>query len=125
MQDGATRYRLPETIRQYSQEQLERAGETGPFYLRHAQWCLTLVAGAGEGLRGAKQAAWLEQLEREHDNLRAALSRASDPALQLQLASALSYFWSRRGYLSEGRRWLAMALGNAQSLPPTPTHAKA
>ncbi len=124
-QDGATRYRLLETIRQYSQEQLERAGETGPFYLRHAQWCLKLVAGAEQGLRGAQQAAWFEQLESEHDNLRAGLSRASDPAMQLQLASALFFFWSRRGYLSEGRRWLAMALGNAQSLEPSSTHAKA
>jgi len=124
-QVGTLRYRLLETIRQYSQEQLERAGETGPFYLRHAQWCLKLVAGAEQGLRGAEQAAWFEQLEREHDNLRAGLSRASDPAMQLQLASALFYFWSRRGYLSEGRRWLTLALGNAQSLHPTPTHAKA
>jgi predicted ATPase/DNA-binding CsgD family transcriptional regulator len=119
------RYRLLETIRQYSQEQLERAGETIPFYLRHTQWCLTLVAGAEEGLRGAEQAAWFEQLEREHDNLRMGFSRASDPAMQLQLASALFYFWSRRGYLSEGRRWLTLALGNAQSLHPTPAHAKA
>jgi predicted ATPase/DNA-binding CsgD family transcriptional regulator len=124
-QVGTLRYRLLETIRQYSQEHLERAGETGPFYLRQAQWCLKLVAGAEEGLRGAEQAAWFEQLEREHDNLRAGLSRASDPAMQLQLASALFYFWSRRGYLSEGRRWLTLALGNAQSLHPTPTHAKA
>jgi DNA-binding CsgD family transcriptional regulator len=124
-QVGVRRYRLLEMIRQYSQEQLERAGETGPFYLRHAQWCLTLVSRAEEGLRGAEQAAWFEQLEREHDNLRAGLSRASDPAMQLQLASALFYFWSRRGYLSEGRRWLTLALGNAQSLHPTPAHAKA
>jgi predicted ATPase/DNA-binding CsgD family transcriptional regulator len=122
---GTLRYRLLETIRQYSHEQLERAGEAVPFELRLAQWCLKLVAGAEEGLRGAEQAAWFEQLEREHDNLRAGISCASDPAMQLQLASALFYFWSRRGYLSEGRRWLTLALGNAQSLHPTPTHAKA
>jgi predicted ATPase/DNA-binding SARP family transcriptional activator len=123
--EGGTRYRLLETIRQYSQEQLERAGETGPFYLRQVQWCLKLVAGAEAGLRGAEQVAWFEQLETEHDNLRAGLSRATEPAMQLQLVTALFYFWSRRGYLSEGRRWLAMALGNAESLKPTPTHAKA
>jgi predicted ATPase/DNA-binding CsgD family transcriptional regulator len=124
-QVGTRRYRLLEAIRQYSQEQLDRAGETGPFSVRHAQWCLNLVAGAEEGLRGAQQAAWFEQLESEHDNLRAGLSRASDPALQLQLATVLFYFWGRRGFLSEGRRWLTLALGNAQSLHPTPTHAKA
>jgi predicted ATPase/transcriptional regulator with XRE-family HTH domain len=124
-QVGVRRYRLLETIRQYSQEQLEQAEETGPFYPLHAQWCLNLVAGAEEGLRGAQQAAWFEQLESEHDNLRAGLSRASDPVMQLQLATALFYFWSRRGYLSEGRRWLTLALSNAQSLHPTPTHAKA
>jgi non-specific serine/threonine protein kinase len=84
-----------------------------------------LVAGAEQGLRGSEQAAWFEQLEREHDNLRAGLSRVSDPDMQLQLATALFYFWSRRGYLSEGRRWLTLALGNAQSLHPAPMHAKA
>jgi predicted ATPase/DNA-binding CsgD family transcriptional regulator len=125
LHSGTQRYRLLETIRQYSHEQLERAEETAPFGLRHAQWCLTLVAGAEEGLRGAEQAAWFEQLEREHDNVRVGLARASDPAMQLQLASALFYFWSRRGYLSEGRRWLTLALHNAQSLHPTPAHAKA
>jgi predicted ATPase/DNA-binding CsgD family transcriptional regulator len=124
-QVGTLRYRLLETIRQYSQEQLERAGEADLFYLRLAQWCLKLVAGAEAGLRGAQQAAWFEQLEREHDNVRAGISCASDPAMQLQLVSALFYFWSRRGYLSEGRRWLTLALGNAQSLHPIPTHAKA
>ena len=124
-QVGTPRYRLLETIRQYSQEQLERAGETSPFELRHAQWCLNLVARAEAGLRGAQQATWFEQIESEHDNLRVGLSRASAPAMQLQLATALFYFWSRRGYLSEGRRWLTLALGNAQSLQPTSTYAKA
>jgi predicted ATPase/DNA-binding SARP family transcriptional activator len=71
--EGA-RYRLLETIRQYSREQLLEAGEAAAVQERHCDWCLALAEQAEPELFRAEQKAWLERLEREHDNLRAALA---------------------------------------------------
>ena len=62
---------------------------------------------------------WLDRLQAEHDNLRAALawSIAHDPEMALRLAGALWRFWSQRGYWSEGRRWLEQALTAAPDAP--------
>jgi non-specific serine/threonine protein kinase len=64
-------------------------------------------------LRGRDQIAWLRRLDAEHNNLRAALSRAGelgDSELGARLCSALTHFWQSRGYLAEGRAWIAAVL---------------
>lgn len=120
--DGETRYRLLETIRQYAREKLrqEHGGEERALKDRHRDWFLQLAGTAGEALAGATQAEWLNRLEEEHDNLRAALAWSIEAATALRepeqttaglrLGAALWRFWLTRGYLAEGRQRLAALL---------------
>ena len=71
---GGVRYGLLEPIRQYAQEKLEEAGDADEIRRRHASFFLALAEEAEPKLRGAEDTEWLERLETEHDNLRAALS---------------------------------------------------
>jgi predicted ATPase/DNA-binding SARP family transcriptional activator/DNA-binding CsgD family transcriptional regulator len=111
--DSAPRYRMLEVVRQYANEKLEAGGEADEVRRRHAVWFLGLAEEAESGLTGARQGEWIEMLEAEYDNLRAALSWSLDrqeAGLGLRLAAALRWFWYARGYLSEGRRWLEGSL---------------
>ena len=110
---GEVRYGLLETVRQYGQERLATAGQAETVRDRHLANFLALTEEAAPQLVGADQAAWLDQLEAEHDNLRAALSWAHERGASeagLRLAAAAWRFWWTRGYLGEGRRWLEGAL---------------
>jgi predicted ATPase/class 3 adenylate cyclase/Tfp pilus assembly protein PilF len=105
------RYRQLESIRQYARDRLLESGEAGDTLRRHRDWYMALVAQAEPTFfRGAESAEWLGRLEREHDNLRAALQWSLDePDEQragLRLAAGLWRFWEIRGHLSEGRGWL-------------------
>jgi tetratricopeptide (TPR) repeat protein len=71
---GERRYRLLQTIRQYGRERLEEAGDAAAVHVRHCNWFLSLAERAEPELWGPRQVEWLERLEREHDNLRAALA---------------------------------------------------
>jgi predicted ATPase/DNA-binding SARP family transcriptional activator/DNA-binding CsgD family transcriptional regulator len=123
-----TRFKILEPVRQYARERLEESGEADAIQRRHAAWFLALAAQAESGLR--EQGAWLERLETEHDNLRAALQWSLDPeaaaepeeraGLGLRLAAALAQgrFWSAYG-LSEGLGWLERGLARSSSSPPS------
>lgn len=107
------RYRVLESIRQYGAAKLTEAGEEQAFRERHASWYARLAEQAEPELTGVQQAAWLERLEVEHANLRAAFAWSltcghRDQAVRL--AAALPMFWWVRGHLSEGRDWLDQAL---------------
>ena len=123
---GAVRYRLLEPVRQYAQERLEESEEVEAIQRGHAEFFLALAEEAEPEVEGPQQAAWLERLEAEHDNLRAALSwsleRGEEAELGLRVAGALGQFWFLRGYLGEGRRWLEEALAKAS---PASTAARA
>jgi tetratricopeptide (TPR) repeat protein len=115
-----------ETIRAYALEQLLASDQRAATYRRHLLLFLALVEAAEPEIQGPDQAAWLDQLAREHDNLRAALQWALDnqeTEAALRLAAALGEFWWPRGYVKEGRRWLAKALG--QGAAPSAAYAKA
>ena len=107
------RFTMLETIREYAAEMLASHGEADEIGRRHAETFLGFAQRAAPELSGPAQRRWLDRLEREHDNLRAALDWATDhpePALAARLAFALWRFWQKRGYLNEARARLeAMA----------------
>ena len=127
--DGEPRFTMLETIREYGLECLKERGETETLRRRHANFFLALAEGAEPELTGSRQVELLEQLETEHDNLRAALQwmeAGGEIELGLRLAGALWRFWDVHGYLSEGRKWLEGFLGRAQSSSiPASVRAKA
>ncbi|HMA35913.1 MAG TPA: LuxR C-terminal-related transcriptional regulator, partial [Chloroflexia bacterium] len=113
---AAPRFGMLETIREYGLEQLAASGEEPSIRRAHAAYYQALATEAVAHLAGVEQAAWLARLDLDHDNLRATLRWALDAGettLALQMAGALGRFWLARGYLGEGRRWLAAALAAA------------
>jgi predicted ATPase/class 3 adenylate cyclase len=103
-QDG--RFAMLETIREFAAEMLAAGGESETIGDRHAAAMLALAQEAAPELSGSDQRTWLERLEREHDNMRAALDWSisrPDPPLGARLAFALWRFWQKRGYLTEAR----------------------
>ncbi|MBI1743232.1 tetratricopeptide repeat protein [Candidatus Acetothermia bacterium] len=106
---GEARYTLLQTIRQYSLGKLLEAGEADVLRNRHRDWFLSLAEKAEPQLRGTDQQRWLNLLEKEHENLRAALgwSKSTESYDQgIKLAGALWFYWDIRGYFREGRSWL-------------------
>ena len=108
-----------ETIREFGWEQLTASGEAAAVRGAHAAWCLALAEEAEPALWGAGQVGWLDRLDREKDNLRAALHwtlNQGEIETATRLGALLWRFWERRGYLSEGRSHLASIL----ALSPSP-----
>ncbi|MEK6721712.1 MAG: hypothetical protein AABZ33_13745, partial [Chloroflexota bacterium] len=104
--DGEPRFRLLDTIREYAGEMLDARGERAELERRHGTAFLALAERAAAELAGKDQGRWLAQLEREHDNIRAALDRATDRAdadTAIRLGFAMWRFWQKRGYLAEAR----------------------
>src|SRR5215217_5950200 len=113
---SSVRYEMVEPVRQYALEKLEESGEAQETKRRHLAHFLGLAEAADQyyglltGVRptGAEGEAWMDRLEREHDNLRAALSWAKergDVEPGLRRTGMLSWFWWMRGYFGEGRNW--------------------
>jgi len=125
--ETTTRYGLLETIRQYARERLVEKGETELARDAHLAYIIARAEEADAALRGGEQRRWLERLDADHDNLRAALEWAASAdrtEALLALAIALWRFWRVRSYFSEGRRWLDEALRRSGSAP-TAERAKA
>jgi hypothetical protein len=116
-----------ETIREYAAERLEESSHADEFSRRHAEHFLALAEEAYPDLRGSSQGRdWLERMEAEHDNFRAALDWLEvigETQLSLQLAGSLHRFWYLRGYNPEGGRRLRRLL--AVDERPTPARARA
>jgi len=110
--DGESRFRLLEVVREYALEALEASGEANALRETHARYFLALAEEAEPHLLETNSVPWLDRLEHEHDNLRAALhwSIEHDPTTSLRLSGALQYFWLFHGHLTEGRKWLDLAL---------------
>jgi tetratricopeptide (TPR) repeat protein len=111
--NGEPRFVMLETIHEFAREKLRQSAEEQEIRRTHAEYFLTLAEEAYPELRGPHQLEWLERLEAEHDNMRAALSWAlerNEAEVALRLGGALWGFWFVRDYHSEGRRWLEEAL---------------
>ena len=122
IREGEARYRLLETVREYGRDRLREAGEAEETRRRHRDWYLPLVERAEPELHGPNQIAWLERLEENHDNIRAAFewcrTEAGGDAAGLRLAAALYQFWDIRGHFAEGRAWLDQMLSQHKAAAP-------
>ncbi len=126
-QDGEPRFWMLETIHEYAMEKLEESGEGEALHKEHALYMMRLAEEAEHHLVGAKQQEWLDHLEAEHDNIRAALrwtmeskegrhkeaqpgededDEAAPIHIGLRIGGAVGRFWSVRGHFSEGRAQL-------------------
>ncbi len=113
MVEEEPRFVMLETIREYARERLELSGEAEEIRRLHAEYFLALAEQGASEQQGPEEAAWLERLDLEHDNMRAALSwmlESEEAEPGLRLSGALWQFWDMRGYYGEGRRWLEEAL---------------
>lgn len=128
-QPDEDRYRLLEMIRQYLTERLNEEGTEPGLRTTHLAYFVELCEASETELVSAGQAAWMDRLEADHDNLRAALTWASSPEgdveFGLRLAGAVWRFWDMRGYSREGRIWLSTLLQASFAGPPTAARAKA
>ena len=112
-QDAEPRYTMLATIREFALERLSESGEEPATRDRHARFFLDLAERAGPEIIETADPTLLDVIDREHDNLRAALAWSRDTGdhdTLLRLAGALAFFWYYRGYLNEGQRWLDQAL---------------
>lgn len=112
------RYFMLETIRQYAREKLAELGEESDAQESHARWCVELAERAEPNLRKHGQAEWLDRLEAEHDNFRAALDwslKNHKAETAMRLAGALSEFWKMRAYAREGLQWLESVLAESEA----------
>jgi predicted ATPase len=116
---GEPRYVMLETIREFAAEQLAVSGEAEIVERAFEEFLIASAEGAEEGLKGPDQRLWLDRLEAEHDNLRAAMARSlerGDGTVALKLALRLWEFWWTRGYRREGRDWLDRTVAMAGSV---------
>jgi predicted ATPase len=110
-QGAGTRYRLLETIKQYAAEKLAESGLADTVRARHFSYFVGLAETGAKALAGPMALEWLDRLDAEHDNLRAALDGSSTDALNYaRLAGALRTFWDTRGHFTEGWARLERAL---------------
>ena len=119
---GAPRYRLLETVRQYASEKLAARGEVEAVRRRHALFFLEMAERSEPELSGAEQVAWLDRLDGELDNLRAAVGwfrESGQGSADLRLAGALWRYCYLRGHYEQGRGWLEGALADGDDAPST------
>ena len=122
MAAGEPRFGMLETIREYALERLEERGDSQAVRRRHAGFYLPLAEEAEPALLGPQQLSWLERLDAERDNLRAALTWATEEDeadVGLRIGAALWRYWQLRGSDSEGRerleRLLALRSGSEEA----------
>ncbi len=120
------RFSMLETIREHAVEQLEVSGAAEQLRRRHAEHFLLLAEEAEPNLLAVGRERWLDRMESEHDNLRAALDHlesSNETERALRLAGAIAELWDQRGHHVEAHRRLARLLRDDER--PTAARAKA
>ena len=115
------RFRLLQTVREYTLQRLAEEGRAVELGRRHVRWVESFARQAEAGLAGPEQASWLGRVEEELPNVRAALDWSlarGEPEATLVIASALSRFWRAHGHPAEARGWLTAGL--AQGIDAAP-----
>ena len=127
--DGEIHFGMLKTIRQFNQNHLEKENRLESLSRLHAEYYTHLAQKTAPKLSAADQVRWLDMLEVEHDNLRAALdwcqTEKGTAELGLNLAGSLELFWAIRGYFQEGRERLSTALSRPSAMEQTEARAKA
>lgn len=119
-------YRMLQTIREYALEQLASNGEKDRLDQAHLDYYVRHVEAIESQSSGPTQDVWLAHLEREHDNLRAAIEWAlshGQSEMATRIAGAVWKFWAIHNHLSEGYRWLETALDSAPDKTPARVRA--
>ncbi|MFN8492573.1 MAG: BTAD domain-containing putative transcriptional regulator [Caldilineaceae bacterium] len=125
--DGEARFTLLEVIREYALEQVQASGEWLAVQQRHADYFLALAVEANPQLDGPEEVLWIQRLEVEHHNLRAALRWAVENQaveLAMRLGNALFNFWIRTNHRLEAGEHLARILPLTEHLAPSATYAQ-
>ena len=110
---GEPRFIILRTLREYGMEQLTASKEDAITRRAHAAYCLVLAEEGGSDGAGAERTEWLNHVELEQDNFRAALewlTHTGDAKWGLRLGAVLFRYWEMREHLTEGRDWLARLL---------------
>ena len=116
LQASEARFSMLETVRQYAQEQLAASGESSLVQDRQLDCFVQLAEEAAQKLTGTYQRLWLNWLESEYDNIRAALAWSLESGrieAGLRIAIAVYQFWTIRDYVQEGLGWLERLLARA------------
>lgn len=134
--DGEVRFTMLETVREFGRERLREAGEEEALQDAHLAYFSELVEAAEPELYSRERVKWWDRLEREHDNLRAALvwslaggdtqpcRREVRGEIGLRMAGALHPLWAFRGYLDEGKEWLERMLARTDATAQTAARAR-
>jgi predicted ATPase len=121
--DGRPRFKMLEIVRDYALEQLEAAGQTTPMRQRHLAYFLDLFEAIEPGPIQPNLPAWMNRLEGEHDNLRAALTWAlesHEDEAALRLVGAVWRFWQIHGHVNEGHQWLKAVIAQSAAIKTLP-----
>ncbi len=118
--DGEMRFRMLEVVREYARDALQERGVSDIARNSHTAYFLALGEEAEKYLKGEDSVRWLNRLEDELDNLRAALrwSLENDAETAAQLAAATRLFWLFHSHLKEGQEWLESALERSRNAAP-------
>ncbi|HYO48872.1 MAG TPA: tetratricopeptide repeat protein [Chloroflexia bacterium] len=126
--EGEPRFVMLPLIREYAQERLLDSGEEQSATHHHALYFLGLAEAIEPCLTSGDRGIWIERLDDEQDNLRAALewstSPGGDPEIGLRLAGSLGWYWYFRSHLSEGCEWLERVLSCAHASEHPAARAK-
>jgi predicted ATPase/class 3 adenylate cyclase len=119
---GEARFTMLGTIREYALERRDEGDRAVELRERHQRWYRDLAESAAAVIMGPEKRSWLDRLEEEHDNLRAALDWATergDVEMSMRMVASLWRFWQMRGYLAEGlaRARTALGLARAEDFP--------